>query len=88
MDSNDDRRHGYIMPVPRGGALHIIVRHDRNIRCPICPSWMQHNWDMDGTTNHDLGLAKLWDDKNGSRHHRLSQNMEWMDGAITTAILI
>ena len=80
MDSNDDRLHGYPMPVPMGLNLFMHASPFGGLVCPVCPNHMPHGWNEADARAHVLAKARgLRDsyytkDKNIVCHHALVRN--------------
>ena len=54
MDLEDDRLHGYAMPVLLGPNLFLRVILYGGLVCPVCPNRLPYGWNEDDTMAHVL----------------------------------
>ena len=57
MDSNDDRLHGYAMPILIGLNLFLRVSPYGGLVCLVCPNHKAHGWIMADARAHVLARA-------------------------------
>ena len=84
MDLEDDRLHGYTMPVLLGSNLFLRVNPYDGLVCPICPNHKARGWSEDDARVIVLVRAHAplegtyTNDKNIARHRALARNQGWM----------
>ncbi|RCV18348.1 hypothetical protein SETIT_3G293900v2 [Setaria italica] len=84
MDSSDDHRRSYPMPLPRDDALRIFYHGDNTFTCLICPGRRQRWMILNEVKDHILGMAMSTPlrgknkKKNWSRHRVMAWNMGWL----------
>ena len=84
MDSNDDRLHGYPMPVPMGLNLFMHASPFGGLVCPVCPNRKACGWSEANTRVHVLVRAHApldgtyTNDKNVAYHRALPRSQGWM----------
>jgi hypothetical protein len=82
-DPSDDEFRGYILPVPRGPALHIFGHADGTFGCLVCPD-LGHRWTRPNEVkDHIVGKANSStpraENKRRYSHHRvLARNEGWI----------
>ena len=80
MDLEDDRLHGYSMPVLLGPNLFLRISPYGDLVCPICPNCKAHGWSEADARVHVLARAHApldgssTNDKNVARHRSLARN--------------
>ncbi|TVT99909.1 hypothetical protein EJB05_54688, partial [Eragrostis curvula] len=74
---DEDRFHGYRMPVPKGDAQRVIRCGPECFICPVCPNKKPRK-SMNDMEKHVLSSARPYDDKFSSRHRRVARNHGWM----------